>query len=96
LCSQQAILKPVSGQSGKFVELLELADFESWPLGEMPTSRGRPQAYQEDVKVLGETLLFFFNGHCAYAVQRLTQPHEGASRVQVEVSDEVISQAESL
>lgn len=93
---QQAILKPVSGQSGKFVELLELSQSESWPISEMPTQQALLQDLQADVKERGETLLFFFNGKFSYAVQRLPKPVDGRSRIQVEVSDSIVSQAEKI
>ena len=93
---EQAILKPVSGQSGKFVEKLELEDFAKWEKSEMPTSRALLQDYQSDIGEIGETLLFFFEGNFSYAVQRLPKPVGGKTRIEIQVSDKVIQQASAV
>lgn len=93
---QKAVRKPVSGQSGQFVDILELDHYESWPSSEMPTEQALLQPFQEDVTTQGETLLFFFHGTFSYAIQRLPKPLEGRSRIQVSVSNKVVEQAQAI
>lgn len=85
-----AVRKPRSGQSGQFVDVLDLTTPEAWPESEMPTERALLQSLEEDVERLGETLLYFFRGRFAYAVQRLPKPQNGRDRVRVSVPEVVI------
>lgn len=59
---RRAVLKPVSGQSGFHVELLELAERGRWPVSAMPTKTALLQEFQADIGRLGETALVFFEG----------------------------------
>ncbi|APX14177.1 ATP-grasp domain-containing protein [Tateyamaria omphalii] len=93
---RKAVRKPVSGQTGHFVDVLDVADFEDWPASIMPTERALLQEFEEDVAVLGETLLYFFNGRFSYAVQRLPEPQMGLTRIEVSVPEEVVRQAAAI
>lgn len=93
---ERAVRKPVSGQSGKYVDTLEISEMASWPISEMPTELALLQPFQDDVTLLGETLLFYFHGSFSYAVQRLPKPQNGKNRVQVSVSNEVIAQTQAV
>ncbi|MEJ6404805.1 ATP-grasp domain-containing protein [Yoonia sp. 2307UL14-13] len=92
----RAVRKPVSGQSGHFVDVLDLANRRDWPESLMPTEHALLQPFLTDVQQLGETLLYFFKGQFAYAVQRLPKPQHGRDRIEISVSDEVIRQAEEI
>lgn len=93
---QRAVRKPLSGQSGKFVDVLDLAEYDAWPDSVMPTKQALLQEFEKDVERLGETLLYFFRGRFEYAVQRLPAPRNGQSRVEVSVSAKVIEQAREV
>ncbi|MDX8355768.1 hypothetical protein [Cognatiyoonia sp. IB215182] len=92
----RAVRKPLSGQSGHFVDVLDLAKYDQWPASIMPTEKAVLQPFQSDVARFGETLIYFFRGEFAYAVQRLPNPGEGPDRVAVLISDEVINQASKI
>lgn len=93
---QKAVRKPISGQSGHFVDVLNLEDFETWPKSAMPTERALLQAFEQDVETLGQTLLYFFRGKFSYAVQRPPKSQTNQTRIEVSVPDEIIKQAQAI
>ena len=99
----QAVRKPVSGQSGHYVDLLDVTTPESWALSAIPTTKALLQTYQPDISELGETLLVFFAGQFSHAVRRVLQPNEWRSNSQYgsyqescDVEPTIIAQAENV
>ena len=97
----QAVLKPTIGQSGHFVERLDVERFEMWPECSIPTPQALLQEFQIDISSLGETMLVFFGGHFSHALQRKIAPGEwrsnsqyGSSRERCEVSSNIVKQAQ--
>lgn len=92
----KAVRKPISGQSSQFVDVLSLTDPGAWPKSAMPTKRALLQAFEQDVELRGETLLYFFRGTFSYAIQRLPSSKTTRDRIEVSVPEEVIDQAQKI
>jgi len=93
----RAVLKPVSGQSGFGVRMLEAADRSSWDL---PPGEMLLQAFQPGIATLGETTLTFIDGEFSHAVHRRLRPGEwranmqyGATVAPVEAAPEIVAAA---
>jgi glutathione synthase/RimK-type ligase-like ATP-grasp enzyme len=93
----RAVLKPVSGQSGFGVRMLEAADPASWAI---PKGEILLQDFQPEIATLGETTLTFIDGAFSHAVHRRLGPGEwranmqyGATVAPVELAPEVIAAA---
>lgn len=78
----EAVLKPISGQSGFHVELLRLAERADWPVSAMPTETALLQSFIADIGRLGEVALIFFDGRFSHAVRKLSAPGEWRSNSQ--------------
>ena len=97
----QAVLKPTIGQSGHFVERLDVQDFETWSEHSIPTPQALLQEFQSDISRLGETMLVFFGGRFSHALRRKISPGEwrsnsqyGSTRERCDISIEVVKQAQ--
>jgi len=93
----RAVLKPVSGQSGFGVRLLDASDRASWSL---PPGEFLLQAFQPDIATLGETTLTFIDGGFSHAIHRRLGAGEwranmqyGATVAPVDVAPETIAAA---
>lgn len=86
----KAVLKPVSGQSGFGVQLLDLAAGD-WPDPGIVTDRALLQEFQADIGAAGETALIFFGGRFSHAARKLIRPGEWRANSQYGAGWEPVS-----
>lgn len=98
----EAILKPVSGQSGFNVAKISRARPDLWHGEAIAGDRALLQEFQDDIGALGDTTLVFFGGVFSHAARRVIAEGEwransqyGARVEPVLVSPEIIAQAEA-
>jgi glutathione synthase/RimK-type ligase-like ATP-grasp enzyme len=99
---EEAVLKPVSGQSGFGVSKIKKAQPELWRGDAIVTGKALLQEFQADIGELGETTLTFFGGHFSHAVLRVIARDDwransqyGSHQELTSVSPEVVDQAKS-
>lgn len=99
---EEAILKPISGQSGFNVKKIQRSRPDLWDGAAIRTDRALVQEFQSDIGILGETTLTFFDGGFSHAVRRVIADGEwransqyGARVEPVVVAPDIISQAQT-
>ena len=98
----RAVLKPVFGQSGNHVTLLEPGRTDvSWAEA-LDVDRAILQAFEADIAERGEVALIFFDGRFSHAARKSVRPGEwrvnaqyGGGYEAVRVSEAVIEAAEA-
>ena len=99
----EAVAKPLVGQSGLGVMRLHPKSFDSWPDLSSGPRQIVLQEFRPEISTLGETILVFFAGCFSHAVRRVVAPGEwrsnsryGARKVKCSVSAEIIRQAQEV
>lgn len=96
----EAILKPISGQSGFHVGKIHRDRPDLWHGDEIPTDKSLVQEFEADIGEYGETTLVFFAGDFSHATRRIIPPGDwransqfGARQEAVTVTTQTIAQA---
>ncbi len=79
---EQAVLKPVSGQSGHYLQLLKRREACTWSTSQAPQKEALLQAFEPKITSLGETLLIFIAGEFSHAIRRVLPKGEWKSNSQ--------------
>jgi len=97
---EEAVAKPLIGQSGRGVIRLHRDQSDNWPVWDGAESHLILQEFCSNISNLGETIMIFFDGQFSHSVLRVIAPGEwrsnfrfGARRVRCEVSPGIIEQA---